>query len=333
MILSTEKIIHPVSHIEYPAPLSGAAAPLFTPERADGRIDFEGLEAQADYLCRIDGVSSLIVRSGPGRMWSYSLSETRDAIRCVIAVAKNRKHVIANCAGIWDGNLANPPRPAVYRKQAADLCEWAVAQGAIAAMQPVPIGLQAGAEYPPQDVALRFFEDLASAISVPIIIYNQLDVPPGYALTPGTIQRLAYRPLIAGVIYNTTDLGLVGDLVRSCNPGFVIGTGNEAVSGPGWVAGASLSAGPFATLFPEIVRSGWHALQEADLHQTWRAQCDLLELHAALSPWTVWDIGCALMQRFGIAMAPRSRDGGRAPLPEEVDALMRLVQRIRLPYQ
>ena len=42
MILSTEKVIHPVSHIEYPAPLSGAAAPLFTPERADGRIDFEG---------------------------------------------------------------------------------------------------------------------------------------------------------------------------------------------------------------------------------------------------------------------------------------------------
>ncbi len=328
-----EKILHPVTQIEYPLPLSGVVVPLLTPERPDGRIDFDGMEAQADYFAARSDVSAVIVRSGPGRMWSYSLDEVRDAARCVLEVARGRKPVLVNCAGLWDGNPTELPRPALYRRQAAELSEWAVAHGAFAALQPVPTGLQLNAEYPAQDVALRFFEDLATAVSVPIVIYNQSEIPAGHALTPATLQRLSWRPPISGVIYNTNDTSVIGEVVRTARPGFVVGCANESVFSGAYMAGSCLTAGPLATLFPEIPRAAWQALHEGELPLVWRAQRDMLELHQAFSLWTPWDIGCAMLPRLGIAAFPRSREGGRAPLSEEADMMMRLATRLRLPWQ
>lgn len=332
MIPSTERVTHPISGFEYPQALCGAIAPLFTPERLDGRIDYEGLEAQADWLCDKASVSAVIVRSGPGRMWRFSEQETREAIRLVLEVARDRKPVIANTIGIWDSEAGDPVRPAVFRKQSAELSEWAAAEGAAAVLIPVPAPLLLENEYPPQDVALRFFEDLTAAVRVPVIVYNQSDLPPGRALAVETLERLAHRERIVGAICNTTDAAFFGELSRRVPPHFFLGAGNDAAAAAAFISGASSACGPLTALFPEIVHAGWTALREGDGNGLWQAQRDLLGAAQTLSPWTIWDIGCAILHHAGVPMSPRSRSGGRAPLPEEVDAVLRELMRVLRRY-
>jgi dihydrodipicolinate synthase/N-acetylneuraminate lyase len=307
-------------------------APLFTPERPDGRIDFDGLEAQADYLCGKEGVAALMVRSGPGRMWSFTLEEVRDAIGCVLAVARDRKPVLANCAGIWDGDPTNLPRPEVYRRQSAELSLWAMQNGAAAVLQPAPTPIQLHNDFPPQDVALRFFEDLSRTTGVPIVIYNQTETHASCALSVPTLIRLSRTRGVIGVICNTTDMAVLGDLVRCCEPGFVVGIANDTVASSAFLAGVSTSAGPLATLFPEILHTSWHGLHENDTLSVWRTQTDLLAAHEHLAPWKIWDIGCFVMRRLGVDMEPRSRNAQRQPLPEEAERVARHLDRIRVAY-
>lgn len=332
MLLPHPMTTHPVTQVEYPEMLSGVVAPLFTPERSDGRIDFAGLEAEADYLCRKPHVRAIIARSGPGRMWSYRKDEVRDAIRAVLNVARGRKPVIANCAGVWVPGADSPARPAVYRMQAVQLSEWAMSEGAAAALQPVPYPLLLDTDHPSQDVALRFFEDFARATRVPVVLYNQSDLAPGMALNAAIVERLSHLPQFVGIIYNTTDLVMIGDLVRRCRPGFAIGIGNDSIASSAFVAGASISGGPLAALLPEIINEGWQSLYELDGQSLWRAQRDLLEASEVLAPWQIWDIGCLLLTRLGVGMSSRSRDAGRAPLPQEAEIIIRRIGQLRQTY-
>ena len=332
MIPEIRPIAHPVSQREYPSAFCGAIVPLFTPERLDGRIDFDGLEALADYYCRKSSVSSLLIRTGESAMWSYSLEEARDAIRVVLEVARGRKPVITGTAGIWDGTAENKPRPAVYFRRAVDLSQWALLQGAAAVLQPVALFLERGYDYTAQEVVLRFYQDVAQAINGPIVIYNQDGLPPGYALTPGSLARLSQMQQFLGVIYYTKDASLLGEIVRMVNPRFGVASGCDSVAVPAFMSGATSSAGGLAALVPEVIGAAWESLQEPDLPSAWRAQTDLLRVREVLSPWAMADIGCAVLARQGVAMAARSRATQRPPEVKDVERVTRELNYVCAAY-
>lgn len=332
MLPIIEQVTHPVSGREYSAALCGSVAPLFTPERLDGRIDFDGLELLADHLCSKSSVSALVVRSWEGRLWAYSHEEVRDAIRCVVSVAKGRKPVIAGCAGIWNGDFNERPRPAVYFRAAADLSQWALASGAAAVLQPVPVMLQPGYDFGPQDVVLRFFEDMARAVKGPIVIYNQATLPQGWSLTPQSLERLSRLKEMVGVIYDTKDTSLIGNIVRCCEERFAVIGANEALTLPGFSTGTTGVAGLLATVLPELIDSAWQSLREPNLPFAYRAQNDLLASQELLGQWPAGDIGCSLFAHQGINMASRNREGGRTPLQHEVQDLIRKLSYMRAAY-
>lgn len=323
MIPLFETIDHPVSRHEHPSILCGAIAPLFTPERLDGKIHFDGLEAMADYLCGKSSVSALLVRADSGTMWSYTSPETRDAIRCVIDVARGRKHVIAGTAGIWNGREGGAPRPAQYFRQAADLSQWALAMGASAILQPVPAFLEGGHDFSPQDRVVRFFEDIARAVNGPMLVYNQEGLPNGHWLTPESVSRLSRLRQYIGIVYHTTDATRLGDIVRRCDENFCVITANDSVALPAFMAGATSSAGGVATLLPELIDAAWSSLREPNLPFAWRAQSDLLRVRELLSPYHVSEVGCAVFARQGIATAGRNRSARREPPRNDVERLAR----------
>jgi dihydrodipicolinate synthase/N-acetylneuraminate lyase len=283
-------------------------------------------------LCAKESVSAILVRSGESRIWSYSLEEVRDAIRCVVSVARGRKPVIACTAGIWAGDLKELPRPAVYFRRASDLSQYALASGAAAVMQPVPYMLEAGSDYGPQDVVVRYFEDLARVVNGPMLIYNQGKLPPGYALTACSLERLSQIDQYVGVLYDTADVGLLSNIVRVCSPRFCVMGGNEAVTLPGFAGGATAVAGLLSTVLPELVSAAWRSLAEPNLPFGYRAQSDLLESRELLAPWSAGDVGCALFAHQGMRIAARNREGGRVPMKHEVDGLLRRLHYLRAAY-
>lgn len=323
---------HPVSQQEYPSLLCGTIAPLFTPERLDGRIHFDGLEAITDDLCRKSSVSAILVRAEATAMWSYSQPEVRDAFRCVIQVARGRKHVIAGTAGEWTGEMGHAPRPAQYFRQAANLSQWALAEGASAVLQPVPAFLPGGHDYSPQDRIARFFEDIARAINGPVLIYNQEGIPNGCWLTPETLGRLSRMRQFVGAIYHTHDTALLADIVRACDPSFCVISANDSVALSAFMSGATSSAGGLATLLPELIDAAWQSLGEPNLPFAWRAQNDLLKIRDLLSPYHVTEVGCAVFARQGIATAGRNRAARREPLRNDIDRLVREINTLRAAY-
>lgn len=332
MIPLIQTVVHPISQRECPSILCGAIAPLFTPERLDGKIDFDGLEALTDFLCAKSAVSSIMIRTGEGRMWSYSLGEVRDAISCVIRVAKGRKPVIAGTAGIWDGGPDNVPRPAVYFRRAVDLSHWALACGAAAVLQPVPVFLQPGYDYGPQELVMRFFEDIARTVNGPVIIYHQENVPRAYALSPSAIARLSRLQQLVGVIYYTNDSSVLAEIVRQCDPRFTVMSGCDSVALPAFMAGASSSSGSLATLVPEVLGAAWQSLHEPDLPFAWRAQTALLKVREVLHPWPAPDIGCAFLANRGIHMAGRSRAAAAQPARRDVERVTRELSLLTAAY-
>ncbi len=332
MLPQIDTISHPVSRRDYPSLLCGAIAPLFTPERLDGRIDYEGLQSLADHLCRQSAVSALLIRTGEGRMWSYSLEEARQAIQCVLDVARHRKPVIAGTAGIWTGECSDSPRPAVYYRRAVELSEWALASGAAAVLQPVPAFLTGGYDYTPQDRILRFFEDLAQSVNGPIVIYNQEHLPEGHALLPESLARLSQHRQFVGAIYYTHDSSILAELVRCCHPRFSVVSGYDSLAIPAFMGGATSSAGTLATLLPEVIDTAWRSLATPDLSVAWRAQTDLLKIREMLAPYQGPDIGCAVLARQGLHMAPRSRAAGRQPLRIDIERVSREIGHIRAAY-
>lgn len=333
MIPSINNLIHPISQREHPSLLCGAIAPLFTPERLDGRIDFDGLEALADLLCRKGSVSAILIRTDEGRMWSYSLEEVRDAIRVVLGVARGRKPVIAGTGGIWSGEPSDAPRPAVYFRRAVELSQWALASGAAAVLQPVPSFLAPGYDYGPQELVLRFFEDVAGAINGPVLIYNQDALPPGYALSPASLARLSRHREIVGVIYYTNDAMLLAEIVRGVEPRFSVVAGCDSVALPAFMAGAASNCGPLATLVPEVIGAAWESLQEPNLPFAWRAHTDLLKVREMLAPWKMPDIGCALLAHRGLPIAGRSRQPAcRPPARQELERVNREISFLTAAY-
>ncbi len=332
MLTEITNVAHPVSQREHPSLLCGVLTPLLTPERLDGRIDFEGLEALADLLCGKPGVSALLVRACESRMWSYTLEEARDAIGAVIDVARGRKPVIAGTAGGWSGDPADAPRPGVYLRQSVQLSEWALARGAAAVIQPVPSFLDGGIDYTPQDRVVRYFEDFAKAVKGPVILYNQPRLSKEHALTPPSVERLSRQRNLKGIVYATSDSSLLAELGRRCDPRFSVMSGFDSLAVPAFMAGATSSAGVLSTLVPEVLSAAWKSLGEPDLPFAFRAQTDLLRLREVLRPYQGADIGCALLARMGVAMAGRSRGAGRVPLAADLDRAHREISHIRAAY-
>ncbi len=323
---------HPVSQQEHPTMVCGVLAPLFTPERLDGKIDFDGLEALADHLCRKSSVSSLLLRTNEGRMWSFSLGEIRDAIRCVLAVAKGRKPVLVGACGAWDGDPGNAPRPGVYFRQSVDLSQYALAQGAAAVLQPVPVFLTPASGATPQEAVFRFFEDVEQAVNGPIVVYHQDGIPDGYALTPKALGMLSRREQYKGTIFYTRDAALLGEIVRHCEPGFAVISGYDSVSVPAFFSGVVSSAGALAVLAPEVIRGAWQSLEEPDLPFVWRAQTDLLRIREVLSPWQGPEIGCALLAHQGLHMAGRPRGASQAPETKDVARANKAISALSAAY-
>ncbi len=332
MIPQIQTIVHPVSQHEHPAALCGAITPLFTPERLDGKIDFDGIEALTDYVCDKSSVSAIVIRSTEGSIWAYKEQEVYDAIGCVLAVAKGRKPVIAGTAGIWDGDIKNKPRPAVYFRQAIKFSEWALTRGAAAVLQAVPAFLPGGHDYTPQDRILQFFKDLAKSLHGPMIICHQAGIPVSAQLTPSQLAELSKIDNYLGLIHYTRDASLLSELVRLCDPRFCVVSGHESVAIPAFMSGVSSSAGALSTLLPELVSGAWISLEEPDLPLVWKAQSDLLRLRDALHPYALPEIGCAILSKMGVKMAGRPRAGKRAPLNVDLDRAIREFARVRAAY-
>lgn len=248
-----------------PAYVHGPIAPTFTAFSADGQFDEKGQRALFDYLLDAGGISAFFVRSGMGQMFTFSFDDARAMARVACAHLRGRAPVLVGATGIWDRDPTRKPDPKTFIEQAVALSRYAEEQGADGIVHTVPEAIVPEPGESTSDIALRYFETVSAAVSLPVFIYQSPGTAAEYELSPETLGRLADIPNVVGGKFSTTDAGYLCDLAwATAGKDFALITGNETVFYAGLIIGSTAVIGQGATMNPHILTAVQDRFERGD---------------------------------------------------------------------
>lgn len=162
--------------------LRGILAPVLTPFTPSGDVDLAALEREVDYTierCQADAIEAAAVET---QEYQFLSPEARvDLIRRTVEFVRGRRPVIAGISH---------PDP----RMAAELARYAEGLGAHAVQALVPLRPFGGQPTPSE--VLRYFEVLAKATRLPIVVYINpgpgAEVPPPLAVEIARLGAVRY---------------------------------------------------------------------------------------------------------------------------------------------
>ena len=212
---------------------SGTGVALVTPFRDDGSIDVEDLRKHVEFQIE-NGVGVMVPGGTTGEGATLSTDEQRLVIGTTVEAAQGRAPVLAGAGGSDTADVVRRARAA--RDVGAD---------GILSVSPAY-------NKPTQRGLIEHYRALASAVDCPVIIYN---VPGRTAsnVLPETILTLAAIENIAGVKEASGDVDQVMTLIRERPEGFIILSGDDALTFPLLAAGADGVISVVANLAPTLM--------------------------------------------------------------------------------
>jgi 4-hydroxy-tetrahydrodipicolinate synthase len=154
---------------------SGVYVPLITPFDADGSVALDALESLAREVLA-DGAAGLVALGTTGEPASLSADEQRAVLDVVTRVCQDRNATLVVGANSVEAVRELRERP-----------------GVDAALSLVPPFLRPG-----EDGVVTYFEVLAAASPVPVLVYH-VPYRTGQSLSAAALRRLAAIPGVAGV--------------------------------------------------------------------------------------------------------------------------------------
>lgn len=237
--------------------ISGIIPPMVTPFTADGRVDIDALCAEAIRL-KAAGVHGVSFAGSTGEGAQVSDEEIS---LCVSAIRK----VIGSNFPLVCGIIRNSSIQAISASKAAKDA------GADALMITPTHYLGAT----PEGNA-AYYEDIAAAVKMPIIIYN---VIPGNPVLPEHIPMLVKNPYIIGIKQANGGVHAVADMVLACKDKITVFGAQDDVMFLSYLVGAQGAISAVLTLYPELCMEEWNAVQNNDVAKA-------REIHERIMP--VW---------------------------------------------
>lgn len=198
--------------------LRGTVVALVTPFDRAGTIDEEKLRKLVDW--QIDQGTDVILACGTtGESATLSHEEHHRVMEIVLSQVNERVPVICGA-----GSNAT--------HEAIDLSRYAEMTGAQAVLSVCPYYNK-----PTQEGLYQHFKAIAESTSLPLIVYN---VPgrTGVNLQPTTLMRLAQIPNIIGVKEASGNLSQIMEILRTRPKGFLVFSGDDAITLPIIAVGA-----------------------------------------------------------------------------------------------
>ncbi|MCR9254591.1 MAG: 4-hydroxy-tetrahydrodipicolinate synthase [Alphaproteobacteria bacterium] len=239
----------------------GAFTATITP-MSDGKVDEKALEKFVEWQIA-QGIHGLVPCGTTGESPTLSHAEDKRVTEITIAVAGGRVPVVA-------GTGSNSTEEAI------ELTRAAKENGADAAMLVCPYYNK-----PTQEMMVRHFEAVASAVDIPILIYN---VPGRTAvdMTPETMGRLAKVDNIIGVKDASNDVVRPYRTREQCGADFVNLSGEDGTQLAFRIADGHGVISVTANVAPALVSQLHEACHKDDYTAAKRIQERLMPLHDAL---------------------------------------------------
>jgi 4-hydroxy-tetrahydrodipicolinate synthase len=242
--------------------ISGSIVALVTPMFEDGSIDWESLDALAEW--HVDSGTAAIVPVGTtGESATIAVPEHCKIVKRVVEQVKGRIPVIA-------GTGANAT------KEAIELTAAAKDAGADACLLVTPYYNK-----PTQEGLFRHYEAIAAAVDIPQVLYN---VPGRTAcdMLPETVKRLSAIEQVVAIKEATGDLARTLKILELCGTDMVIYSGDDATACDLMLNGAKGTISVTANVAPSQMAAMCDAAVAGKADEAHDLDELLLGLHAGL---------------------------------------------------
>jgi 4-hydroxy-tetrahydrodipicolinate synthase len=196
----------------------GTYTALVTPFRSDGALDLDALAGLVEWQIE-SGIDGLVPCGSTGEAATLSHSEHTQVVKHVVEVVAGRVPVIA-------GTGSN------YTREAVELTDEARRVGADGALLISPYYNK-----PTQDGIFHHYRTVAEETGLPLVLYN---IPGRTAsrIEPATTARLSRLPGVVSLKEAGGDLVATAQTIAMSEPGFVILSGDDALTLPMLAIGA-----------------------------------------------------------------------------------------------
>ncbi|GAB4248821.1 MAG: 4-hydroxy-tetrahydrodipicolinate synthase [Acidobacteriota bacterium] len=222
-----------------PEQLRGTTVALVTPFRADGALDEPAVRSLVEWQIA-SGVEAILVAGTTGEGATLAAEEHARLVEVAVEAAAGRRPVLA-------GTGSNDTKKAVALSRQAVRC------GCDAVLVVAPYYNK-----PTQEGLYQHFRAVAEAVEVPVLLYN---VPGRTAsnIAAETVLRLAEVPNIIGVKEASGNFVQVMEILRGRPDGFLVLSGDDALTLPLVALGAdgviAVVANEVPAEFAEMVRA------------------------------------------------------------------------------
>ena len=240
----------------------GTYTALVTPFRGDGALDLEALASLVEWQIE-SGIDGLVPCGSTGEAATLSHAEHIQVVKHVVDVTAGRVPVIA-------GAGSN------YTREAVELTREARRVGANAALLISPYYNK-----PTQDGIYQHYRTVAEEAGLPLLLYN---IPGRTAsrIEPATIARLSRVSGVVGLKEAGGDLVATAQTIASCEPGFVVLSGDDPLTLPMLVLGASGIISTIGNIAPREMSEITRAFVSGDIERARALHYRLLPVMQAL---------------------------------------------------
>lgn len=268
--------------------VKGIVVAMITPFNDDESVNKEGLCTLVRFLIE-RGVHGLFPAGSQGEFYALTADERRRVLDITLKAAEGRVTVLAHVG-------------AITTREAIALARHAEAAGADAVSAITPFFIK-----PSQDELYRHYMELASAVGLPVLAYNNPGRT-GVNLQPATAARIARDAAnFAGIKDSSGDVAQFTEYIRLCPPGFQAFMGKDSLIFAGLAHGAAGAVAASANVVPELVVSIYDAVSARDLARGRELQRLLVPLRLAFDLGTFPAVIKEAMQMIGLPAGPVRR--------------------------
>ena len=265
--------------------LKGVIVALVTPFNGDESLNREGLRTIVRFLIE-RGVHGLFPAGSQGEFYALTADERRRVLDLTLEAARGQACVVAHAG-------------ATNTQEAIALARHAQAVGADAVSAITPFFVK-----PSQKELYRHYMELASAVSLPVLAYNN-PARTGVNLLPATVARIARDASnFAGIKDSSGDLTQFVEYIRLCPPGFRAFMGRDSLIFAGLAHGAAGTVSASANVVPELTVSIYDAAASRDFARGRELQRLLAPLRLAFDLGTFPVVVKEAMQMIGLPAGP-----------------------------
>ena len=287
----------------------GVNSPVITILKDDGAIDYENMERHINHLVDA-GLNGLLFLGSLGEFYAFSNAERRALIDFVVKTVAGRTQVVI---GVGNTEEAEVIRLAAHAAEAG--------ADALNIVSPYYFGLPAAA-------AVSYFERIAHAVELPIMLYNFPDRT-GSDLSPEIVREIAERcPTVMGIkdtVDNISHTRRICQAVKPVRPDFSVLSGFDEYYTVNRISGGDGTLTGLTNVAPELFVKMHRAYESGDLAVALRCAEQIAGLMRIYAVTPLFITGMkAAVRAAGLPISTYTRAPG-TPLTEAEDREIRAI--------